>query len=112
MGMSAHEYFHEDSTLVIGYREAMKIKQQQRNHEMWLQGMYVYEAVGCWWQLLNGNVKKPKALPYRNRPYPLTQEEIEEEQRLEQEQQAKAVRQHMEQLMVALNNEIEGRDKE
>ena len=45
MGMTAHEYWEEDCTLVVGYRKAYEIKQDEVNRVAWLNGLYVYNAV-------------------------------------------------------------------
>ena len=45
MGMTAHEYWEEDCTLVVGYRKAYEIKRDEVDATAWLQGLYVYVAV-------------------------------------------------------------------
>ena len=45
MGMSQREFWDQDVTLARAYRKAFEIKQEQRNSELWLQGLYIYEAI-------------------------------------------------------------------
>lgn len=43
--MSPDEYWHGSPELVKAYREAFKIRKEERNWEMWLQGWYIYQAL-------------------------------------------------------------------
>ena len=47
IGMTADEYWYAPPILAKCYREAHKLKQRQRNEYAWLQGLYVYDAVGA-----------------------------------------------------------------
>lgn len=68
-GMTYSQYWLEDYTLVIPYREAEKIRTQKKNQELWLQGMYVLEAIAT---ANNKDYKYPKE------PYPLDAQEQQE----------------------------------
>ena len=82
IGMSYEQYWYEDTDLLNAYIKAEQIRQKKRNNEMWLQGAYIYNAVGSLAPILNGMVKNPKAQPYMQSPIPLT-----EEDRIEQHNQ-------------------------
>lgn len=43
-GMTYEQYWFGDPTLVIAYREAHKLSNEQKNQEMWVQGYYVFTA--------------------------------------------------------------------
>ena len=91
MGMTLDEYFNQDWTLVKYYREAQQIRKEQRNQELWLQGLYMYEALGDMSPVLRAFAKKgTKPLPYPSEPYPITLAEVEA--RKEREEQLKAER--------------------
>ena len=45
MGMTAHEYWEEDCSLVVGYRKAYQIKNDEVNATAWLNGLYTYIAL-------------------------------------------------------------------
>jgi hypothetical protein len=45
IGMSYAEYWNGDCSLARYYRKAYQIKQDEINHNAWLQGLYVYDAV-------------------------------------------------------------------
>lgn len=78
MGMTYDQFFNDDCTLVKYYREAQRIKKEQKNQEFWLQGLYFYEALGDMSPVLRAFSKKGvKPLPYPSEAYPVTKAEIE-----------------------------------
>lgn len=80
MGMSYDEYYKQDCELVIAYRKAEKMKRIKANQDMWLQGLYVYQAVSRVAPLLIPFTKNPKAEPYLKEPIPMFEEEQHTEQ--------------------------------
>jgi predicted metal-dependent peptidase len=46
IGMTMDEYWNASPYLVRYYREAHKMRIEQRNQELWLQGLYIYNAFG------------------------------------------------------------------
>lgn len=78
IGMSAEDYWNGDSTLARAYRKAYELKKKERNQELWLQGLYIYEALLNVSPVFHDFAKHPKPLPYPKEPYPLTQKEEEE----------------------------------
>lgn len=70
IGMTERQYWDGDCELVRYYRKAEKLRAEKRNQEMWIQGMYIYEAIGDVSPLLHAFAKKgTKAIPYRTEPY-------------------------------------------
>lgn len=67
IGMSSAEYWDGDNDLPKYYREAWKLKQENANHEAWLHGMYVYDAVTSAMSHLNKN--KSDHISYAEKPY-------------------------------------------
>ncbi len=45
--MTADEFWNASPLLAKAYLEAHKLKQRQRNEYAWLQGLYIYNAVGA-----------------------------------------------------------------
>lgn len=73
IGMSPEQYWDGDPELAKYYREADAIKLERRNQELWLQGMYIYEAICDASPILHSFAKKgTKPHPYTDKPYPLT----------------------------------------
>lgn len=73
IGMSPEQYWEGDPALAKYYRKAEEMRLERRNQEMWLQGMYVYEAICDASPILHALAKKgTKPHPYTDKPYPLT----------------------------------------
>lgn len=77
IGMSYDQYWNDDPHLVKYYREADKIKKNRMNEQLWLQGMYVYEAILDSAPVLNFASRDNKPIKYPDRPYPIDEESIE-----------------------------------
>ena len=73
--------------MVKYYRRAYKLRLEQTNRELWLQGMYVYEAIADLAPILRTSFSKtpPRALDYPHEPYALGKEEIEMRKKKEEE---------------------------
>lgn len=83
--MSPEEYWHGSPELTAAYREAYKIRKEERNWEMWLQGLYFCHAVNV---ALSNSLEKNSKAQYMSEPlkiFPLTEKEIEEQQEKEAE---------------------------
>ena len=103
--MSFELFWDGDPTLVKYYRQADEMAKERRNEELWLQGMYIYEALCDVSPVLNSFAKKgTKPRKYSALPYPIT----EKQQRKIQEDKARALLLKGKRLMNALmlqNNE-------
>lgn len=86
IGMSYDLYWNGDCRLTECYRRAEEIKQRQRNQDLWLQGMYIYEALCDVSPILQAFAKKgTKPTPYSSEPYAITAKQVQEK-REKQEQ--------------------------
>ena len=69
-GMSYDEYWYKSPYRAKFYLEAHKLKTKRKDEELWMQGMYIYEALCDVSPILHAFSKKgTKPLPYSNRPY-------------------------------------------
>jgi hypothetical protein len=96
MGMSFDDYWTGDIRLALIYREKHYLDIEARNQEMWMQGLYVYDAVAT--VHYNLNREKRPARNYMEKPMritPMTEEEEEAERR----QQAINERRKFERMM-------------
>lgn len=72
IGMTEEQYWDRDCTLVKSYRKAEELRKERVNQEMWLQGMYIYDAISRLSPILRAFAKKgTKAQPYGKRSYRL-----------------------------------------
>ena len=72
MGMTYREFWELDSSLVIDYRKAQQIKEEEKNNSAWLQGLYFLKALQSGVPvILNGIMKTKVDLPdFPNKPIP------------------------------------------
>ena len=83
--MSYDEFWNQDVSLVRVYLKAKELRDKQRNQELWLQGMYIYEALCDASPLFRMSFKKGsiKPEPYVKEPYPITEAEVKEREERE-----------------------------
>lgn len=109
--MTADQFWNDDPTLVIYYRKAEELRNERRNQELWLQGMYIYEALCCVAPVQHAFAKKgTKPHPYSSNPYPITSHERKRtsESKAEQEKKSDAkAKQFMEAFMIANNKKFD-----
>lgn len=69
-GMSYDEYWYGEPYRAMFYLKAYKLKVRQKDEEMWMQGMYIYEALCDVSPILHAFSKKgTKPLQYSAAPY-------------------------------------------
>ena len=101
IGMTATEYWDGDPSLPKYFRKAQELRNQIRNQELWLQGMYVYEAIADVAPILQAFAKKgAKPRPYPDKPYAITDKEVE----AKAEARQKAIADKGKRLLDALQN--------
>lgn len=86
IGMTEAQFWNGDVWLVKAYRKAYDLKRQEQNQMLWLQGLYIYEAIANLSPLLRAFTKNPKPIPYPSEPYPLDKKDIEDKKEKEHEQ--------------------------
>ena len=80
IGMSYEEFWDGDVSMVKAYRKSYELQEKRRNQELWLQGMYFYEALCDASPLFRFSMKKGtiKPEPYVKEPYPISEAEVRE----------------------------------
>ena len=79
IGVSYDEFWNGDYTHLKYHEERYKLEVERKNQELWLQGLYFYDALGT--SLANAFAKKgstPKKYP--EKPYRITEKTEEEKQ--------------------------------
>ena len=108
IGMTPEQYWEGDCELVRYYRKAAQIRQDLKNQDAWLQGMYVYQAIGNLAPILRAFAKKGvKAIPYPDQPFdfdPKQKAERQEAKRGKQDEKAKA---YFQALALSLNKKFQ-----
>jgi hypothetical protein len=108
--MTPEQYWDDDPMLAKYYRQADEIRQNRMNQELWLQGMYIYEALCDVSPVLNAFATKgTKPSPYSDRPYPLSTKDREKEKKLREQREREKARRYMEGKMARLNKRFESK---
>lgn len=92
--MTWDEFWNDDCQKAKYYREAYRIKRKMRNTELWLQGMYIYDALVDVAPIFRTSFDKTakKAEPYPDKPYPLDSKEREQREVAEARQKAEVMK--------------------
>lgn len=120
MGMSYDEFWNGDITAVKAYREAYKIRLDNDNTKMWMQGMYVYSAISSMVPVLRPFSKSRKPMDYLQEPFDFygRKEEAERLRRGKTEKRSKEevsdakARTWLEMLVIDWNKKFEERQQE
>lgn len=88
LGMSYDDFWNQNVDIARAYRKADELKRRRQNEVLWIQGLYVRDALAC----TVGNMfagKGSQKHEYPKEPYAITEQEIEEreerEERIRQE---------------------------
>lgn len=82
IGMTDEQYWERDPYLIQTYRKAHELRIEQRNQEMYVQGLYNYDAFRAVIEAFSwglGGRKGSRPAPYREHPISLTAHEKEAE---------------------------------
>ena len=102
--MTPEQYWDGDPSLTKYYRKAHELQRKRRNEDLWLQGMYIYEALCDVSPLLQAFAKRgTKAHPYVDRPYSITKDDREEEKKLKEQRDREKAKQYMLGKMAKIN---------
>ena len=94
MGMTYEQFWEQDCSLVIAYRKAYKLRQEEKNREAWLHGLYILKALQSGAITVNGFAPKGYSPePYPNQPIDFTPVKPKTEQeKLDEEVKARSER--------------------
>ena len=87
MGMTWTQFWLDEPELAIAYRKAEAIRKRRKNEELWLQGIYVAEALNA---TVGNMFSKGQKHPYPAEPFPITA--AEQQERKEREERARMER--------------------
>ena len=109
IGMTYEQYWEGDCTLVKYYRQAEEIRNERHNQELWLQGMYVYEAICDVSPILHAFAKKgTKPTPYSTKPYPLNDKQSKRDEEEKQRRLTEKGKRFMEAMAANINKKFKG----
>ena len=109
IGMTYEQYWDGDCTLVKYYRKAEELRNEKRNQELWLQGMYVYEAICDVSPILHAFAKKgAKPHPYPTKPYAISEKQVRQEREEKERKLIEKGKKFMEAMMLSNNKRFAG----
>ena len=80
--MTYTQFWDEDPELAVFYIKAHDLKRQERNQEMWMQGLYVYKAIECFVPVLVSSPRKgAKVERYLDHLIPINGEQADKQER-------------------------------
>lgn len=101
-GMTYEQFWDGDTDMHPMYRRAVKQSMIHQNRMMWLQGMYIYEAllsVGKYTKAFS----KSKPAPYPDKPYDLFEEERKLREKKEQLERYEHIKEKVQAFAKAFN---------
>ena len=102
--MTYEQFWYQDPHLVRAYAKAEEMRIKRRNEELYLQGRYVYEAIGAFVEILPAFPKKgAKIHPYLEEPYPLTEAELLAREEQKNKEKMEAIKQRMFAMSMQIN---------
>lgn len=100
IGMTYEQFWEQDAELVVFYRKADELRRKRANEDMWMQGLYIYEALCDTSPLFRDLIKgKVKAHPYCSEPKPITKLELKEKAERDAKESARRIKQQIQQVM-------------
>lgn len=106
-GMTAEQYWEGDPYLVIAYRKLARLRAEQRNQEMWVQGIYILDAI---YSVASGFRKSGTPYKYPDHPYDITGRKAEEAEREPTEEEKAEARQKIIDKLNAFKKAWESRE--
>ena len=104
IGMTYEQFWYKDPHLVKDYAKAEELRARKKNQELWLQGYYVYNAIGAFAEILPAFPKKgAKINPYLEEPVSLTEEEARRRQEEQRRKRAESIKERMIARSLAIN---------
>lgn len=108
LGMSYEQFWHGDPDAFPAYREMNRIRTDRHNEEMWLQGLYIYDALCCASPVFRDFTKRgTKPAPYPSAPYPLSRKAKELDEETKERQQYEKNKARMLSIMASVNKRFE-----
>ena len=108
IGMTYELFWDGDPTLPKYYRKADAMRDERRNQELWLQGMYIYEALCDVSPVLRAFAPKgTKPNPYSSKPYAINEKQVKADEEEKQRALVEKGKRFMEAMVTNINKKFE-----
>lgn len=109
IGMTYEQFWYKNPHLVRDYTRAEELRTKKKNQELWLQGYYVYNAIGAFAEILPAFPRKgAKIHPYLEEPASLTEAEARQRQEEQRRKRAESIKERMIARSLAINAQKAG----
>ena len=106
--MSYEQFWYGEPSMVIAYRKAHELRRKQENTWLWLQGMYVAEALSA---TVGNMFSKGNKHQYPAEPYPISLVEQEERREREERMKMERIKAAFTARALAMNTKMGGQTK-
>lgn len=100
MGMTYEQFWHGVPEMAKAYREAHRLKRKRTNEELWLNGIYMAEAITA---TVGNMFSKGDKHQYPSEPKPITEAEIEERKEREKRERVERIKARFTARALSLN---------
>lgn len=111
IGMSYEQYWNQDCCITKFYKQAFDLQRSRINEQLWLQGLYVYEAILDVSPSLRAMGAKPPE-KYPDEPYPITDKEIESRKEKQAKERQEAIKAKAEAFAAKFNKSLRERKED
>lgn len=112
MGMTYAEFWDGDVEIAKFIRGAYQKRVDEQNYMLWLQGLYIYDALTAVMPPLSIKSKIKEIRPYRDKPFPITKATEMHAQEEKQKSQFEKNLMFMQRFRVAHNDAMKDEKKE
>ena len=88
--MTVDEFYRQDVELAVAYRRADELRKARKNEELWLQGLYIYDAICAVAPILRAFSKARQPEPYLKEPIDIFGKKVKKENEPKQTEPQKA----------------------
>jgi hypothetical protein len=92
IGMTYDEFWNQSVSMVRAYREADDLRRRKENEVLWMQGVYIREAL---MSTVCNMFNKGTKFEYPKDPYPVTSKQVEEKQERERKRMEERIKADM-----------------
>lgn len=111
IGMSYEQYWFDDCCIAKFYKKAYDLQRDRINEQLWLQGLYIYDALCDVAPALRAMGAKPPE-KYVSEPYPLTEKEMKIRKKKREKEKQEAIRAKVSAAVSSANRLIKERKED
>ena len=104
--MSYEQFWDGEPNMAAAYRKADQLRRKRENELLWLEGMYMREALAS---TVGNMFSKGNKHKYPTEPFPVTEDEVKERREREQKAKMERIKAAFTAKALSLNSRMEGK---